>query len=108
MIILLLSCLYKKYKIEDDNYLPYYEDIKTSSNTDLLSKLTIPRCLLKKCYNDINKDNCPVCLHTYLGTSSPVLVLLCGHSFHINCILTSSCCYICKADTNNKEITPVR
>jgi len=50
-------------------------------------------------YSDIQTDSCAICLNGLKGTLSPILILVCGHSFHYNCtecIKGTKACPVCR------------
>ncbi len=53
---------------------------------------------LENIYNDVNTDICPCCFETLKNTNSYIIIVLCGHSFHYNCIKKCDKCPVCRCD----------
>ena len=93
-------------------YINDYKDYKKAY--EFLSKIQSPDCkikkLLSKCennlkmlndvYADLKTDDCSVCYNKLLGTNSSVMVLLCGHMFHNNCLEGITICPLCRVKIN--------
>lgn len=81
------NCTYRKKDIQKD--------------IDECTKLMLNQKTLCTIYTDIRTDSCSICLNKLIGTTSPVLTLICGHSFHnkcVNCIKEPKTCPVCRED----------
>ncbi len=61
-----------------------YKDIQKDIDECIRLSKTIKK--LDTIYTDIRSDSCSICLNKLIGTPSPILTLVCGHSFHNKCI----------------------
>ena len=51
--------------------------------------------LLKKIYTNINEDNCIICLDKLMNTEKSILIIPCGHSYHMECYNKINKCSLC-------------
>ena len=42
------------------------------------------------------KDTCCICFNSFVNNNEKILVLECGHFFHVRCVVKCDCCPICR------------
>jgi TPR repeat protein len=92
-----LACMY--FKLERySKALEYFEKItpKTNEITNMIKKCLLETRTLKKIYNNLELDVCAVCLEHLKDTKKSILIRLCGHAFHYECIKFEDPCYVCR------------
>jgi hypothetical protein len=62
----------------------------------------IKKCLqktrtLKIIYTNVETDICVVCLELLKNTKKSILIKLCGHAFHYECIKSEDLCCMCRS-----------
>ncbi len=82
----------------------YSNTLSVSKNIidDLIKTCRYKTKKLENIYNDINVDSCACCLETLKNTNDCILTIICGHSFHYNCINKCKNCPVCRE--NNKKL----
>ncbi len=92
-------------KINSENYTEVMILLNKLKESDYRNKHYIQE-LIKLCfentrkleniYNNIHTDNCSCCYETLKNTNSCVITLLCGHTFHYNCVKKCNKCPMCR------------
>lgn len=80
-----------------NNHEKYKELYEQVTDITILSKCIKPHNLLKRVYNDINKDNCVICHNTLLNTNNELRTTTCGHVFHLECSFQIDGCPVCRS-----------
>ncbi len=90
-----LSEMYSINKISDEIYETIYNKFKSKYILPDGVREPEPKKKLKNVYNSLD-DDCPICYDKLIGTNSMIVVLICGHIYHKNCIKNQLKCPYCK------------
>ncbi len=93
--ILILSDFYTLNQISDEIYETIYNKFKSKYILPDGVREPEPKKKLKNVYNSLD-DDCPICYDKLIGTNSMIVVLICGHIYHKNCIKNQLKCPYCK------------
>lgn len=90
-----ISRLYRNgYYNDHDKYKEFYERV---TDNNILNMCVKPSKVLKRIYDDVNKDNCAICHNTLLNTNNELRTTTCGHIFHLECSLKIEGCPVCRS-----------
>jgi len=66
-------------------------------NGDLQAKENIKKLPKKlvKIYTNIHEDNCVICLENLVNNYKNLIILTCGHSYHLECFNKANKCSMC-------------
>jgi len=70
--------------IKSDKYAKMYEIVAGQNLTYILFEIEKPPKKLQKIYGNL-EDICPYCHDNLIGTTSEIIILICGHMYHYNC-----------------------
>ena len=64
-------------------------DLQAKENIKILPKK------LAKIYTNIHEDNCVICLEHLVNNYKNLIILTCGHSYHLECYKKANKCSMC-------------